>query len=579
MSTTAAELQQKQLQQAEELLFSGPQKAGFAKELFFGRFLTPAMLPYPQLAPTEYEIGSRAVAEVRDFVEQHLDAAKIDQEADIPADVIQGLARLGVMGMTVSPENGGRGFSQQNYSRVMEVIGGHCASTAVFINAHHSIGLRGLALFGTPEQKSRWMHPLAEGKQIAAFALTEPEAGSDASNVQTRATPSPDGKGYILNGTKRYITNGAISQMLTVMARTPDPRDPDGKITAFLVTPDMPGFEVVEARMPKCGIKGTATARLAFHDMYVPKENVLGQVGKGLKVALTVLDFGRTTFGASCTGAAKVCLKLSLQHARKRRQFGKSLGEFELIKQKLALMAADTYAMEAATYHTAALIDSGAEDYMLETAMLKVFASDSLWRIVNDALQIHGGAGYFSNMPLERMLRDARINLIGEGANEVLRCFVAMVGLRGVGEQLKSVLKKPWTAGSLLHLRAPKIPANNALLVNAAAQLGKQIRHFANASQGALITLREGILDREYVQSRLGDIAIELFTASCVYARLSALPDNRQLTSAERTREWDTGLFYLKTAMRRNQQRFRDLRDNDDEPTNRLADGLLNESR
>ena len=148
MSTTAAELQQKQLQQAEELLFSGPQKAGFAKELFFGRFLTPAMLPYPQLAPTEYEIGSRAVAEVRDFVEQHLDAAKIDQEADIPADVIQGLARLGVMGMTVSPENGGRGFSQQNYSRVMEVIGGHCASTAVFINAHHSIGLRGLALFG-----------------------------------------------------------------------------------------------------------------------------------------------------------------------------------------------------------------------------------------------------------------------------------------------------------------------------------------------------------------------------------------------------------------------------------------------
>lgn len=576
MPPTTAELQQKQLQQAEELLFSGPQKAGFAKELFFGRFLAPAMLPYPQLPAAEYEVGSQAVAEVRDFVDQHLDAARIDQECDIPADVIQGLSRLGVMGMTVSPENGGRGFSQQNYCRVMEVIGGHCASTAVFINAHHSIGLRGLALFGTPEQKQRWMRPLAAGEQIAAFALTEPEAGSDASNVQTRATPSPDGSGYILNGTKRYITNGAIAQMLTVMARTPDPRDPDGKITAFLVTPDMPGFEVVEARMPKCGIKGTATARLAFHDMYVPKENVLGQVGKGLKVALTVLDFGRTTFGASCTGAAKVCLNLSLEHARKRRQFGKSLGEFELIKQKLALMAADTYAMEAATYHTAALIDSGAEDYMLETAMLKVFASDGLWRIVNDALQIHGGAGYFSNMPLERMLRDARINLIGEGANEVLRCFVAMVGLRGVGEQLKGVQKKPWTAGSLLHLWAPQLPATHALLVQPGAQLGKQIRHFANACQGALIRLREGILDREYIQSRLGDIAIELFTASCVYARLAALPDNRQLTADERSREWETGLFYLKTAQRRNQQRFRDLRDHDDESTNQLADKLLN---
>lgn len=575
MSPTTAELQQKQLQQAEELLFSGPQKAGFAKELFFGRFLTSAMLPYPQLSATEYEVGSQSVAEVRNFVDQHLDAAKIDQECDIPADVIQGLAQLGVLGMTVSSENGGRGFSQQNYCRVMEVIGGHCASTAVFINAHHSIGLRGLALFGSTEQKQRWMHPLASGEQIAAFALTEPEAGSDASNVQTTATPTADGSGYVLNGTKRYITNGAISQVLTVMARTPDARDPDGKITAFLVTPDMAGFEVVEARMPKCGIRGTATARLAFREMFVPKANVLGQVGKGLKVALTVLDFGRTTFGASCTGAAKVCLGLSLEHAKKRRQFGKSLGEFELIKQKLALMAADTYAMESATYHTAALIDSGAEDYMLETAMLKVFASDSLWRIVNDALQIHGGAGYFSNMPLERMLRDARINLIGEGANEVLRCFVAMVGLRGVGEQLKSVLKKPWTAGKLLHLRVPQLPAAHTLLVEPGMQLGKQIRRLANSGQNALIRLREGILDREYIQSRLGDIAIELFTASCVYARLSALPENRQLTPDQRSREWDTGLFYLQTAIRRNQQRFRELTDHDDEATNRLADALL----
>ncbi len=575
MSPTTAELQQKQLQQAEELLFSGPQKAGFAKELFFGKFMASAMLPYPRLSPAEYETGSQAVAKVREFVEQHLDPARIDQECDIPADVIRGLSDLGVLGMTVSRENGGRGFSQQNYCRVMEVIGGRCASTAVFINAHHSIGLRGLALFGTAEQKERWMHPLAQGDQIAAFALTEPEAGSDASNVQTRATPTDDGRGYVLNGTKRYITNGAISQMLTVMARTPDPRDPDGKITAFLVTPEMPGFEVVEARMPKCGIRGTATARLAFHDMFVPRENVLGLVGKGLKVALTVLDFGRTTFGASCTGAAKVCLDLSLAHARQRKQFGKSLGEFELIKQKLALMAADTYAMEAATYHTAALIDSGAEDYMLETAMLKVFASDRLWQIVNDALQIHGGAGYFSNMPLERMLRDARINLIGEGANEVLRCFVAMVGMRGIGEILKGILKKPWTVGKLLHLRAPLLPTPHALLAVPATQLGRQIRAFANACQTALIRHRESILDREYIQARLGDIATELFTASCVYARLAGLSDNPVLTAADRDREWSTGLFYIKTAMRRNRLRFQELNDNDDSATNSLADGLL----
>jgi len=575
MSQTAAELQQKQLQQAEELLFSGPQRAGFAKELFFGRFLSSSMLPYPRLPPAERLKGDQAVAEVRAFVDSQLDAAAIDQNCDIPPDVISGLGRLGVLGMTIAPEYGGRGLSQQNYCRVMEVIGGACASTAVFINAHHSIGLRALQLFGTPDQKSRWMKPLASGQQIAAFALTEPEAGSDASNVRTTATPTPDGTGYILNGSKRYITNGAISQVLTVMARTPDVKDPDGKITAFLVTPEMPGFEVVEARMPKCGIRGTATARLAFQNMFVPQENVLGQVGKGLKIALTTLDFGRTTFGASCTGAAKICLDLAIKHARERKQFGKALGEFELIKQKLALMAADTYAMEAATYHTAALIDSGAEDYMLETAMLKVFASDRLWQIVNEALQIYGGAGYFSNMPLERMLRDARINLIGEGANEVLRCFVAMVGLRGVGEQLKGVLKKPWTAGKLLYLFAPRFPIPHQLLVGPSLELAQQIKRFANTCQSQLIRLRETILDHEYVQARLGDIAIELFTASCVFSRLSGLKDETELTADEHSRQWETGLFYLKIAIRRNRLRFSELKNNDDTATNHLAETLL----
>ena len=176
----------------------------------------------------------------------------------------------------------------------------------MFVNAHHSIGIRALLLFGTTEQKARWLPPLARGEKLAAFALTEEQAGSDASNVQTTATPSADGRTYVLNGTKRYITNGAIADVLTVMARTPDRAGGESKITAFLVTPDMPGFEVVEPRMPKCGIRGTATAKLAFHDMPVPATNVLGPVGKGLKVALTVLDFGRTTFGASCTGMAKV---------------------------------------------------------------------------------------------------------------------------------------------------------------------------------------------------------------------------------------------------------------------------------
>ncbi len=240
-------------------------------------------------------------------------------------------ADLGMLGACVPKECGGRGLTQTQYCRLLEVLGGHCASTALFVNAHHSIGPRAIVLFGTPEQKQQYLPKLASGEWISAFALTEPEAGSDAANVQTTATPTDDGRGYLLNGQKRWITNGGIAQVLTVMARTPvnslspgeragvrgdrQPKTAESKITAFLVTPDMPGFEVVEARMPKCGVRGSATGRLAFHDMFVPKENILGQLGKGLRVALTVLDFGRVTFGATCTGAAKFCLQRAAEHA------------------------------------------------------------------------------------------------------------------------------------------------------------------------------------------------------------------------------------------------------------------------
>ena len=265
--------------------------------------------------------------------------------------------------------------------------------------------------------------------------------------MQTTATPSEDGRTYRLNGAKRYITNGAIADVLTVMARTPDPKGGESKVTAFLVTPDMPGFEVVEARMEKCGIRGTATAKLAFHDMPVPATNILGPLGKGLKVALTVLDFGRTTFGASCTGAAKAYVAAAARHAARRRQFGRPLADLELIKKKIAYLAATAYAMEALTYETAALIDSGAEDYMLETAILKVFSTEALWQGSYETLQVYGGQGYFCDEPYERWMRDARINTIGEGANEVLKAFIALVGMRDVGEGFKSTLEEAFEAG------------------------------------------------------------------------------------------------------------------------------------
>lgn len=568
------ELQQKQLKQAEELLFSGPQEVGFAKELFFGRFLREAIFPYPCPSESERRAGDAAVTEVQRFVTAHIDPAVIDREADIPPETIRGLGEVGVLGATISPEYGGRGLTQQNYCRVMEVIGGHCAATAVFVNAHHSIGLRALQLFGTDQQRQKWMKPLACGEKIAAFALTEPEAGSDASNVQTTAHLSPDGKGFILNGQKRYITNGGIAQVLTVMARTHDPHDPDGKVTAFLVTPDMPGFEVVEARMPKCGIRGTATARLAFHDMFVPRENILGTYGKGLRLALTVLDFGRTTFGASCTGAAKYCLHKAAEYAGMRKQFGKTLGEFHLVKQKIAQAAANTFAMESATYHTAALIDRGAEDYMLETAMLKVFASDALWAIVNDTLQIYGGAGYFSDQPFERMMRDARINLIGEGANDVLRSFISGVGLRHLGMEMLEV-SKHWTKAGLLRRPTPAIPVVNSRLQPQVARLSRQIAQFARQCQFALVRYREDVVNQQYVLARLGDTAMELFVASCVYSRLASLIKHPNHDPLQMRRDMQSGILYLDSAVRRNARRLAELSDNDDDEEIRTADAFL----
>jgi alkylation response protein AidB-like acyl-CoA dehydrogenase len=523
---------EQQLKQAEEILGALPQQAGVAKGLFYGQFVADWVLPYPKLSEAQRPLVEAAVAEVTRFCEEHLDPVRIDREADIPRDVIDGLGRIGVLGMTGPTELGGRGFSQMGYGRILEVIGGRCSSTAIFVNAHHSIGMRALLLFGSEDQKKRWLPDLISGRKLGAFALTEPEAGSDAANVRTTATPSADGSHYVLNGQKRYITNGSIADVLTVMARTPVPGKEDGAITAFLVTPDMPGFKVTEARMEKLGIRGTATARLAFENMVVPKENILGPPGKGLKVALTVLDFGRTTFGSCCTGAAKTCLKLATEHARTRRQFGRSLAEFELVQQKLGRMAGWTYAMEAMTVVTAGLIDRGLEDYMLETAMLKVWSTERLWTIVNDAFQIHGGAAYFTDRPLERMLRDHRINQIGEGANEVLQSFIALTGMRGPGLKLKAAkdaLEHPWSGiGNITslaaerikaRLHAPDIPVRSPELAGHARHLGRLIQRFGRDIQGTLFRHREEVLERQLEQARIANAAMELFATACTLSR------------------------------------------------------------
>lgn len=577
---------EKQIAQAEEMLGDRLAKVGFAKGLYFGQFQSDKLLAFPDLEADE--ATNQKVEQLRQFCREHVDPVAIDRDAEIPQSVVEGLGKLGVLGACLPTEAGGRGMTQTQYCRLLEVLGGCCASTALFVNAHHSIGPRALVLFGTPEQQKKWLPKMATGEWISAFALTEPEAGSDAANVQTRAEPSPDGRGYILNGEKRWITNGGLAQALIVMARTPVEGSDDTKITAFQVTSDMPGFEVVEARMPKMGVRGTATSRLKFTDMFVPKENILGPLGKGLRVALTVLDFGRTTFGATCTGAAKFCCERSRARVKERVQFGQPIANFELVKQKIARMRAGAYAMEACTYQTAQLIDSGEDDYMLETAILKVFNTETLWQILDDTFQLHGGLAYFKDQPFERMIRDARINSIGEGSNDVLRPFIALVGMRDVGLQLQGILqslshplRNLGRLGGFAGQRvgrmfgSPEVRVRNGELSDDAARLGKLVGKFGGHVERLLRTYREAVLDRQYQLARVANAAMHLYVGSCVLSRLDAALDNARLSEERKRQELRAGRHFLLLAKRVVEQNLAAAWDNDDDATTAFADFVL----
>lgn len=581
---------EKQIAQAEEMLGDRLKGLGLAKALFYGQHRGDKLPPYPDL--TADQAACDLAARLRTYCEQSIDPVAIDRQAAIAQSVIQGLGRLGVLGACLPTAVGGLGLGQTAYCQSLEVLGGHCAGTALFVNAHHSIGPRALVLFGRPDQQKRWLPKLATGEWLSAFALTEPEAGSDAANVQTQATPTADGAAFVLNGQKRWITNGGIAQVLTVMARTPVPGSRETKITAFLVTPDMPGFHVLEPRMEKCGVRGTATARLEFKDLRVPRENILGELGKGLRVALTVLDFGRTTFGASCTGAAKFCLARAAAHANARVQFGQTLGSFELVQEKLAYMAAGAYAMEATTYQTAALIDSGAEEYMLETAMLKVFATETLWQIVNDTIQVFGGKAYFTDEPYERMLRDARINQIGEGANDVLRVFIAAVGLRDVGLELQSILaafdnplknfaRLGTFAGRRLAalLASPEVRVRCPALQPQAEALGRLIGQFGAHVDKLLRQYQEEIVDRQFQLGRVANAAIELYASCCVLQRLDWTLHRSEGHAHGWGDELALGSYYLASAARRIRQQLAAAWDNDDTQAAKVAAAVLESAR
>lgn len=405
---------------------------GLAATLFDGDSSFGTLLPFPSQSLEDKDQGDAFLARLKRFLDEHVDPDAIDREGEIPEDVLEGLRQMGAFGIKIPLKYGGLGLSQTNYSRAAMLLGGVCGNLTALLSAHQSIGVpQPLLMFGTEEQKQRFLPRCARG-EISAFALTEPDVGSDPARMKTVAVP--DGDDYILNGEKLWCTNGTKAGLLVVMAKTPTERHPHAT-TAFIVETSMPGVEIVH-RCRFMGLRALYNGVIRFHDVRVPRANIIGGEGRGLKVALTTLNTGRITLPAACTGLAKRCLEISTDWAMKREQWGQPIARHAAIADKLARMTAHTFAMEAMVRYISSLVDKDKHaDVRLEAALGKLWGTERSWEIANDTMQIRGGRGYETADslrargekadPVERLFRDARINTIFEGSTEIMRLFIA----------------------------------------------------------------------------------------------------------------------------------------------------------
>ncbi|MFB6355239.1 MAG: acyl-CoA dehydrogenase family protein [bacterium] len=437
----------------------------FAGGLFMGDFQPDLVFPFPFQNEEDRREGDTFLLKLKEFLIEEVDADKIDREEEIPEKVIDGLAELGAFGMKVPEEYGGLGFSQINYNRAIAMVSSHCSSTALMLSAHQSIGVsRPVSQFGTPQQKENYLHAIAEGA-ISAFALTEPEVGSDPARMKTVA--EHEGGKWVLNGRKLWCTNGLIADHILVISRTGDGKDDSNEISAFIVETDWDGVNV-EQRCRFMGLNGIQNGLIRFDDVHVPPENLVGERGQGLKIALTILNTGRLTMPAMCVGAARKCHEIARVWCNEREQWGKPIGKHESVGGKLGYISSHLFAMEAVTWLTSGLEDRGGMDLRIEAAMAKLFCSETLWEIADETLQIRGGRGYERadslkdrgelGYPVERILRDARLNRIGEGTSEILKMFIAREAVdphmniagdlvkedSSLGSKLRSVLYAGW---------------------------------------------------------------------------------------------------------------------------------------
>src|SRR5881397_2270672 len=474
-------------------------RGSFASNLFVGRYDFDRIYPYPAQSAEDRVAGEDFLHKLESYLREHVDPDEIDRTGEIPPENFKGLAEIGAFGIKVPKKYGGLGLSQCNYGQAAVLLGSWDGNVAALVSAHQSIGVaQPLLLFGTEEQKQKYLPRVASG-EISAFALTETHAGSDPATMSLRAEPSPDGSEFVLNGEKLWCTNGVKAGVLVVMARTPS-KMVGGKerkqITAFIVDVDTPGLEITY-RCRFMGLRALYNGVVRFTNVRIPRENIIFKEGAGLKVALTTLNAGRLTLPAACVGLSKRLLEISRKWAGERIQWGVPIGKHAAIAGKIAEMAGNVFAMEAMTFLTSSLLDRKAGDLRIETAMCKMWSTETTWRLADEAMQVRGGRGYETAQSLagrgeepiavERFLRDCRINLIFEGSSEIMRLFIAR-------EALDPHLK---VGGAIFNTQLPMSVRANAIVTSGKFYAGWYPRQWMPGSAGNLDKLHSDL--RPYI--------------------------------------------------------------------------------
>jgi acyl-CoA dehydrogenase family member 9 len=506
--------------------------SSFTKSLLLGEIHEDMVFPWP--LPDESE-----QARVRDLIDaarsigERIDPGKVEEDRWLGDRTIRELGEAGLCGLYVPEKYGGQGLTQTGYARVFETFAQIDATLAIVLGVHQSIGFKGIAMYGTDEQKERFLPDLAAGRKLAGFALTEPGAGSDAYNLRSRAVRQSDGS-WLLNGEKRYIGNGSKGEVFTAFARA----EADGKEghIALILEKGMKGFEVGE-RYDTMGLRGNDLRRLRFNDVRVPPENVLGEPGDGFGIAMQVLNNGRIGLGTGSVGATKRLLDMTIDHVKDRRQFGQPLADFELVQDKVGWMVSYLFGLESMCYLTCGLVDRGVEDYSLESAICKVAGTEFLWYAANRAMQLRGGEGYMRTDPYEKILRDIRIFPIFEGANDVMRAYIALTALKPVGERLSGLgeigLSDPiGTIGVLVdyvggriqrEVRPDRIGAAHEELDRHADAVSDQVKRLAATAEAQISEHRREIVARQFIQKRLADAVADVFAQVAVLSRVTRI--------------------------------------------------------